>query len=86
MWPNDVGTFKRPLAGVQVYKKFVFRRIHKNVNKKLNHDLWDTLLHFNNDTEIHCAIDCPHTLVLGNNFTNGITESVLLGVDFYRPT
>ena len=24
MWPNAVGTFKRPLAGVQVYKKFVW--------------------------------------------------------------
>ena len=24
MWPNAVGTFKRPLAGVYVYKKFVW--------------------------------------------------------------
>ena len=24
MWPNAVGTFKRPLAGAYVYKKFVW--------------------------------------------------------------
>ena len=38
VWPNAVGTFKRPLAGVWVYKKFVWVIIEmliKNILKNL---------------------------------------------------
>ena len=55
MWPNAVGTFNRPLASIYRYTNsfFVFKRIHRNVDKKnilknlktleKNHDLGDTL-------------------------------------------
>ena len=58
MWPNAVGTFNRPLASVQVYKKFVgvlsgsiqilIKNIFKNLKtlKTKNHDLGDTPLYY----------------------------------------
>ena len=56
MWPNAVGTFKRPLAGVYVYKKFVWvfngfikmliKNIFLNIKIKLNHDQWDALHYY----------------------------------------
>ena len=58
MWRSAVGTFNRPSASVQVYKKFVWflsgfiemliKNIFKNVKnlKKENHDLGDTRLHY----------------------------------------
>ena len=55
IWPNVVGTFNR-LSGIQKVCSG-FRWIHRNVDKKysklkmvkkINHDLWDALLHLQN--------------------------------------
>ena len=66
MWSNAVGTFNRPLASVQVYKKFVwvlggfiemliiFIFNLKTLKKKLIHDLGDTLLHYKTKNENRC--------------------------------
>ena len=64
MWPSAVGTFNRPSASVEVYKKIVWvlssfiEMLIKNIflnlktlKKKKNYDLGDTLLHYKTKNE-----------------------------------